>query len=41
MAYQYKMVQVPPVIRVKYKEQQGGEAAAYLEEVVNQQAQDG
>jgi len=41
MSYQYKMVQVPPVIRIKYKEQQGGEAAAYLEEIVNQQAREG
>lgn len=41
MSYQYKMVQVPPVIRVKYKEQQGGEAAAYMEEIVNRQAQEG
>jgi hypothetical protein len=41
MSYQYKMLQVPPVIRVKAKEQQGGEAAAYLEEVVNDWAQKG
>jgi len=41
MSYQYKMVQVPPVIRIKAKEHQGGEAAAYLEEIVNQQAQSG
>lgn len=39
MSYQYKMVQVPPGIRVKAKEHQGGEAAAYLEEIVNQWAQ--
>jgi hypothetical protein len=41
MSYQYKMMQVPPVIRIKAKEHQGGEAAAYLEEIVNQQAQQG
>ncbi len=27
MSYQYKMEQVPPAIRVKAKEHQGGEAA--------------
>jgi hypothetical protein len=41
MAYQYKMVQVPPTIKVKSKNHQGGEGAAYLEEIVNQWAQDG
>jgi hypothetical protein len=41
MSYQYKMVQVPPAIRVKAKEHQGGEAAAYLEEIVNEWAQKG
>jgi hypothetical protein len=41
MSYQYKMMQVPPVIRVKAKDYQGGEAAAYLEEIVNQQSQAG
>jgi len=41
MTYQYKMVQVPPVIRIKAKDYQGGEAAAFLEETVNQQAQSG
>lgn len=41
MSYEYKMVQVPPVINVKAKNHQGGEGAAYLEEVVNQQASDG
>jgi hypothetical protein len=41
MAYQYKMMQVPPVIKIKAKEYQGGEAAAYMEEIVNQEAQTG
>ena len=41
MSYQYKMVQLPPVIHIKYKEHQGGEAAAYLEDVVNLHAQKG
>lgn len=39
MSYQYKMVQVPPVIKIKAAERQGGEAAAYLEQIVNQEAQ--
>jgi hypothetical protein len=41
MSYQYKMVQVPPIIKIKSKEHHGGEAAAYLEEIVNQYAQKG
>lgn len=35
MPYEYKMVQVPPNIQVEQKDYQGGEAAAYLEEIVN------
>lgn len=41
MAYKYKMVQVPPAISVKQKEHQGTEAAAYMESVVNQMAEQG
>ncbi len=41
MAHQYKMIQVPPAIRIKAKDYQGGEAAAYLEEIVNEQARNG
>ena len=40
MGYQYKMVQVPPNIEVS-KKQKGRAAAAYLETIVNEQAQDG
>lgn len=39
MSYQYKMIQVPPVISIKTKNPQGGEAAVYLEEIVKQHAQ--
>lgn len=38
MAYEYKMVQVPPNIVVKAKEQQGNEAAYYLQSMANEQA---
>ena len=31
MKYEYKMVQVPPTIEVKAKEEKGNEAAVYLE----------
>ena len=41
MTYQYKMVQVPQVIEVKSKEYHGGEAAAYLEQIVNRHAKQG
>lgn len=41
MSYQYKMMQVPPVIKLKAKDRQGGEAASYLEQIVNQEAQSG
>lgn len=41
MAYQYKMVQVPPTISISSKEDEEGIAAAYLEEIVNQKAQEG
>ena len=39
--YEYKMVQIPPNISVDMKAHKGNEAAAYLEEVVNQHATDG
>jgi hypothetical protein len=38
--YQYKMVQVPPNIEVKVKNT-GTEAAAYLESIANQYAEQG
>ncbi len=41
MSYQYNMVQVPPVIEIKAKENRGSEAAVYLQEIVNQQAREG
>ena len=41
MNYTYKMVQVPPSISVRSKDFRGGEAAAYLESVVNQYAAQG
>ncbi len=41
MSYQYKMLQVPPVIQITAKEKKGREAAAYMEEIVNEQAQAG
>jgi hypothetical protein len=41
MAYKYKMVQVPPAISVKEKEHKGTEAAAYMESVVSQMAEQG
>lgn len=40
MSYQYKMVQIPPVIRVQ-NAQAGTEAAAYLEQVVSARAKEG
>lgn len=39
--YKYKMVQIPPNIAVKMKGHKGNEAAAYLEEIVNQYAEEG
>jgi len=39
--YIYKMVQVPPNIEVRAKEQRGNEAAAYLQDVVNTHAENG
>jgi hypothetical protein len=41
MKYTYKMVQVPPSISVRAKDYRGGEAATYLESVVNQYAAKG
>lgn len=40
MPYEYKMVQVPPTIEVG-REQRGNEAAAYLQAVVREQAEQG
>lgn len=39
--YEYKMVQVPPTIQLKSKEQVGNEAAIYLQSVANEQAAHG
>ncbi|EAU0218288.1 DUF4177 domain-containing protein [Salmonella enterica subsp. enterica] len=39
--YTYKMIQVPPNISVKAKDNKAGIAAAYLQDVVNEHAADG
>ncbi|MCK6263961.1 DUF4177 domain-containing protein [Vibrio sp. ZSDE26] len=39
--FEYKMVQTPPNIAVEMKSHRGNEAAAYLERVVNEYADDG
>ncbi|NBK38133.1 DUF4177 domain-containing protein [Pseudomonas soli] len=39
--YVYKMVQVPPNVEVQAKQHKGNEAAAYLQSVVNANAEDG
>jgi len=39
--YTYKMVQIPPNISVQMKEHKGNEAAAYLQNVVNEHAENG
>ena len=39
--YKYKMVQVPPNIAVQMKTHKGNEAAAYLENIVNEYATKG
>ena len=41
MAYEYKMVQVPPTIKVKAKEERGNEAAIYLKSLVDKHAVEG
>lgn len=41
MAYEYRMIQVPPTIVVKEKEYRGQEAAYYLQSIVNEQAAQG
>ena len=41
MAYEYKMIQVPPNIVVKEKGQKGNEAAHYLQTLVNEQVAEG
>jgi len=41
MNYTYKMIQVPPNIEVAMKQHKANEAAAYLEEVVNEMASQG
>lgn len=41
MRYEYKMVQIPPTIEVKAKEQKGNEAAFYLESLANDYAERG
>lgn len=40
MSYEYRMVQIPPTIALSGREK-GGEAAAYLAKVANEQAQQG
>ncbi|PHI31531.1 hypothetical protein [Budvicia aquatica] len=39
--YKYKMVQVPPTITIKAKDNRSGLAAEYLENVVNEWAYQG
>ena len=39
--YDYKMIQIPPNISVQVKAHKGNEAAAYLQSIVNEQAQHG
>jgi hypothetical protein len=39
--FEYTMVQLPPTITVKAKEQQGNEAAMYLQNLANQYAAQG
>jgi len=41
MSYEYKMIQVPPRIAVKAKEERGNEAAVYLQSLANEQAAEG
>lgn len=41
MAFQYMMIQIPPVIAVKQNEYQGNEAAYYMQSVANEQAAKG
>lgn len=36
--YDYKMVQIPPAIRINQKDAKGREAAQYLEDIVKQNA---
>lgn len=40
MAYEYKMIQVPPTIVIKQKEVAGNEAAYYLQSITNEHASD-
>ena len=39
--YEYKMIQIPPNVAVEMKRHKGNEAAAYMEQVVNEYAQQG
>lgn len=41
MTYEYKMIQIPPNISVQAKSHKGNEAAAYLQNVVNNEATEG
>jgi hypothetical protein len=41
MAYEYKMVQVPPTIQVRERDLKGSEAASYLASVVTKEAVQG
>lgn len=41
MMYEYKMIQIPPNIAVQMKAHKGNEAAAYLENIVNEYASQG
>lgn len=40
MKYEYKMVQIPPTIEIKAKEEKGNEAAVYLETLANKFAEE-
>lgn len=39
--YEYKMVQIPPGIKLHSTKEKGNEAATYLEKIVNSHAEDG
>jgi hypothetical protein len=41
MTYTYKMIQIPPEIRIQAKNVKGQEAAIYLETIVAEQAKQG
>lgn len=41
MKYTYKMVQIPPNVEVQAKKHKGSEAAVYLQNIVNEHAEEG